>query len=161
MRMLWGAAGLLGLALTVPMAAIAQEDDLAVVKKAVAQATPAPAAPEDAVQKQERAEDKRPAVRKAGKPTWLKVRVLEKGGRKKVNVNLPLALVRAMGDDFDVSWFCGHHRNGRGSHKDRDWDDDDNHCPSIKLADVLAALDSGQDLVQVDDEDSTVRVWVE
>src|SRR5262245_29125820 len=152
MKMLWG-AGLVGLALAVPMAAIAQEDDLAVVKKAVAQATPAPAPAEDAVQKPEKAEEKRPAVRKAGKPTWLKVRVLENGGRKKVTVNLPLALVRAMGDDFDVAWFCGGHHQWHGhSHKDGRYDDDHNPCPSMKLSDVLAALDSGQDLVQVDDE---------
>ena len=67
---------------------------------------------------------------------------------------LPLALVRAMGDDFDIGWFCGRHGRHRG-------DDRDEHCPSLKLGDVLAALDSGEDLVLVDEEDASVRVWVE
>jgi hypothetical protein len=33
------------------------------------------------------------------------------------------------------------------------------HGPT--LGEVLRALDSGQDLVEIEDDDATVRVWVE
>jgi hypothetical protein len=102
------------------------EDDLAVVKKAVAQDAP------------------RVRARTGKEPQWLRVRVVEKAG-KKVSVNLPLALVRALGDDIPIGLHCG--RYGKGS--------------TLTIGEVLRALDSGQDLVQVDDEDANVRVWVE
>lgn len=138
------------------------EDDLAIVKKAVAhraqasagtqtptgpagsgapavKAVPAPAAPS------EQEKDAPRARARAGKePQWLRVRVVEKAG-KKVSVNLPLALVRAMGDDIPIGMHCG--RYGKGA--------------TLTIGEVLRALDSGQDLVQVDDEDANVRVWVE
>lgn len=120
--------------------AAAQEaaDDLAVVKRAVAQA-PSPAAP--AVKAQA------PAPR-TGKPTWFKVRVVDKESRKtRVTVNMPLALVRAIGDTpFD--WKCGGDEHPR-------------HRCSIKVSEVLEALESGQELVEVDDEQSLVKIWVE
>jgi hypothetical protein len=149
MNTLWGAAAMLGLALAVPDTP-GGDDDLAVVKRATKQDGPVGMK----IEKAERDEKDRPAFRRGGKPQWLRVRVLEKQGRRKVSVNLPLALVRAMGDDFDLGWLC--ERHGR-----RHWDDGDHRCPSIKLADVLAALDSGEDLVLVDEEDASVRVWVE
>ena len=120
--------------------AAAQEtaDDLTVVKRAVAQAS-APAAPA--------VKPAAPAPR-ASKPTWFKVRVVDKGSKKgRVTVNLPLALVRAFGDTpFD--WKCG-----GDEHPAR-------RC-SIKVADVLEALEAGQELVEVDDENSIVKIWVE
>jgi len=120
--------------------AAAQEaaDDLTVVKRAVAQA-PAPAAPA--------AKAAAPAPR-PGKPTWFKVRVVDKGSKKtRVTVNMPLALVRAFGD-APIDWKCGGEEHaGR-------------RC-SIKVADVLEALEAGQELVEVDDEQSIVKVWVE
>ena len=112
------------------------EDDLRVVKKAVAQRSQAPESQEkDAT---------RPRAGKGKEPQWLRVRVLEKAG-KKVSINLPLALVRAMGDDMTIGPHCG--REGKGV--------------TLTIGEVLRALDSGQDLVQVDDEDAKVRVWVE
>ena len=64
-----------------------------------------------------------------------------------MTVNLPLALVRAFGDTpFD--WRCG-----GDEHPAR-------RC-SIKVADVLEALEAGQELVEVDDENSIVKIWVE
>ena len=113
-------------------------DDLTVVKRAVAQA-PAPAAPAA------RAEA---PVPRTNRPTWFKVRVIDKGTKKgRVTVNLPLSLVRALGDTpFD--WKCG----GDG-HPGR-------RC-SIKVAEVLDALEAGQELVEVDDEQSIVKIWVE
>ena len=68
------------------------------------------------------------------------------GRQAKVSVNLPLALVRALGDDIPDRHALRALREGR---------DPD------QLGEVLRALDSGQDLVQVDDEDANVRVWVE
>jgi hypothetical protein len=154
MNTLWGAGALLGLALVVPGAPGEADDDLTVVKKAMKQEGPTGTRAEKAP---EPVEKERPALRRGGKPQWLRVRVVEKQGRKKVNVNLPLALVRALGDDFDIGVFCGDNdRHGR-----RRSNREDGYCPPIKLAEVLAALDSGEDLVQVDDEDASVRVWVD
>jgi hypothetical protein len=150
MNMLWGAAGLLGLALALPAGPGETDDDLTVVKRAMKQDGPVGMKADQAA----RDEKDRPVLRRGTKPQWLRVRVLEKNGRKKVSVNLPLALVRALGDDFDLGVFCGRHGRRHG-------DREDDRCPSIKLAEVLAALDSGEDLVQVDEEDASVRVWVE
>ena len=134
---------LAALALSGPAWAGLADDDLAVVKKAVASAEddrkavtpPAKASPAPA--------------RKTDKPQWLRVRVTEKGAKKaKVSINLPLALARALGDDVPFDWHCRHH------------DDSRDRC-SMRLSEVLAALESGEDLVQVDDDEATVRVWVE
>ena len=59
---------------------------------------------------------------------------------------MPLSLVKALGDEMPVDWPCG---EGRRIHS------------TLRMSEMLAALESGQDLVQVDDEDSEVRVWVE
>ena len=122
----------------------AKDDDLALVKRAVA-ANPAasPAARPQA--------EVRPAPRAAVRdhdPQWFKVRVVDKAtGKRKVTVNLPLAVVKALGDDMPIDWPCG----GRDSRV----------RSTLKLSEVLSALEAGQDLVQVDDDDSEVRVWVE
>jgi hypothetical protein len=123
------------------------EDDLTVVKRAVAQSS-SPAVVRTPEPPRSTSAADRPA-RAAGKdPTWLKVRVTDKvTGKRKVTVNLPFALVRAVGDNWPrVEFGCGDDRHTR--------------C-GIKIADVLAALEAGQDLVEVDDENETVRVWVE
>jgi hypothetical protein len=110
------------------------EDDLAVVKKAVA-SSPAPTA----------APPRAPAPRD---PKWFKVRVLDKGAaHRKVTINLPLSVVRALGDErLDLG--CR-----SGAERDR--------CHTIHLSEVLKTLEAGQDLVEVDDEDATIKVWVE
>jgi hypothetical protein len=119
----------------------ASDDDLAVVKRAMAVSQAAPASPEAAT----------PSV-KAAKPNprtdpqWLKVRIVEKANQKaKVTINLPLALARALGDEVPVDWHCS-------SHKCAD---------TLKLSAVLAALETGQSLVEIDDDEATVRIWVE
>lgn len=135
------------------------EDDLAIVKKAVASPAPrsrviriastpapqaAPAAPPAAA-----APDVAPRVRAGREPQWFKVRVVERStGRKKVTINLPLSLVRALGDDT-IDWGC---RSGDG---DRD------RCHTVRLSEVLRSLETGQELVEIEDEEATVKVWVE
>ena len=118
-----------------------KDDDLALVKRAVAQNTSGPSA---------RPQAEAPSVSRAPsaghEPQWFKVRVVDKAtGKKKVTVNMPLSLVKALGDEMPVDFPCGEGR----------------FHSTLRMADVLAALESGQDLVQVDDEDSEVRVWVE
>ncbi len=167
----WAGLGLL-LSGGVLLAQPAAEDDLQVVKKAVGSKATAEARPPapSVVARAEvgRAEGDASAVsapageaeparklapprRRAGvEPQWLRVRVVEKPGgrRSRVSVNLPLSLVRAViaeGDDWPIDWNCG--RRGR-------------KC-DVKLGQVLAALESGQELVEVDDENATVKIWVE
>ena len=108
------------------------DDDLAVVKRAVAQSSPAapdPGGPQA---------DRPPS----DKLRWLKVRVTEKTG-KKVTINLPLAFVRALGEDWPVDIGC---RKGQSR---------------LTLGDILRSLEAGQDIVEVDSDDARVRVWVE
>jgi hypothetical protein len=130
-----------------------KEDDLALVKRAVAE-TPAAqrVVAQNAVSPAVRPQaETRPAPRAAVRdhePQWFKVRVVDKAtGKRKVTVNLPLSVVRALGDDMPIDWPCG----GR----------DARIHSTIKLSEMLSALEAGQDLVQVDDDDSEVRVWVE
>ncbi len=74
-----------------------------------------------------------------------RIRVVERGRKQaKVSVSLPLALVRAIGEGWRVQG-CHRCEQGRG--------------PTV--GEVLRALDSGQDLVEIDDDETTVRVWVE
>jgi hypothetical protein len=136
--------GILAVALAAPAAADRAEDDLQVVRKAVSSSRVAEARP-PAEEPPAGASEARPTPGK-GEPQWFRVRVLEKGGNKgKVSVNLPLALVRVLGDEWPID---GHGRC-RG----------DRHCPT--LGEVLRALDSGQSLVEIEDDEATVRVWVE
>lgn len=126
------------------------EDDLAVVKRAVAgpqvarQEPPAARAPGTA------RDDERPRRAVGGRDLrWFKVRITEKGSKKaRVNVNVPIALVRALGDDVPID--IGRHGGWRGGREKR-----------IHLGDILATLEAGHSLVEIDDEDATVRIWVE
>ena len=114
------------------------DDDLSVVRKAVADARPGEVSAKTAT----------PPARKGAEPQWLRVRVLDKKDRKtRVSVNLPLSLVKAFGSDWVLDGHCRRHK------------DEARQC--LTLGEALRSLNSGQELVQVDDEDSTVRVWVE
>lgn len=137
------------------------EDDLAIIKKAVASPVPAPSAKASgAANKRDQVvavaqvtppaaePEARPLVRAGREPKWFKVRVVERGtGRKKVTVNLPLSLVRALGDDT-IDWGCRGDGEGR-------------QCHTVRLSEVLRSLEAGQELVEVEDEDAVVKVWVE
>jgi hypothetical protein len=140
------------------------EDDLAIVKKAVAspapthtrqtRAAPAPAraatASASVAQAAAPAEEARPRPRTGREPQWFKVRVVERAGagRKRVTINLPLSLVRALGDET-IDLGC---RSGEG---------DREKCRSVHLSEVLRSLEAGQELVEIEDDEATVKVWVE
>lgn len=126
-------AGLL--ALTVPAAVTADsvEEDLALVKNATT-SQESSRAPAEASPRSTTAKDG---------PRWFRVRIVEKGDKKAtVKVNLPLFLVQAVGEDMPIPGCEG--RRG-----------------TLTLGEVLQALDSGENLVEIEDEDATVRVWVD
>jgi len=131
-------------AFAVPAAADRAEDDLQLVKKAVASSPVAQARPpaEEPLPPRAQAD---PPTRK-GAPAWFRVRVVDKGSKRtKVSLNLPLGLVRSFGDD----WPVGEHGRCRREQQ----------C--LTVGEVLRALDSGQSLVEIEDDEATVRVWVE
>jgi hypothetical protein len=131
-------------ALAAPAAADRAEDDLQLVKKAVGSSRVAQARPPAEEPLPPRAEAAPPA--RKGAPTWFRVRIVEKGSnRAKVSVNLPLGIARALGDEWPIG---GHGRCRQ-----------DQRCPT--LGEVLRALDSGQSLVEIEDDEASVRVWVE
>jgi hypothetical protein len=120
-------------ALAVPAVADAVDDDLAVVKRATASNGGSAVTAEA------------PPRHKGDEPRWFRVRIVDKGDKKAtVKVNLPLALVHALGDDMPVP---GCSEKGDRRH--------------LTVGEVLRALDSGESLVEIEDEQSTVRVWVE
>ena len=132
-------------ALAAPALADRADDDLAAVRKAVGAAPVAEAQAEAAPARSAEKAAAAPRRSSSGGPKWLRVRVVEKGQKHgRVSINLPLGLVRAFGEDWPIQ---GCHRcdGGRGP----------------TLGEILRALDSGQSLVEIDDEDATVRVWVD
>jgi hypothetical protein len=88
----------------------------------------------------------RPAASRGG-ARWFRVRVEERGGGK-IRVNLPLPFVRALGEKADT-WPDGFHCGRKGA-----------HC-TVKLSDVLGALDAGQEFVTIDDQEASVRIWID
>jgi len=133
-------AVILAAALAAPAAADRAEDDLQVVKKAVGSSTQVAQARPPA---EEPPAEAKPAPRKA-EPRWFRVRITEKGGKHgHVSINLPIGIARAL-EDWPVVPSHDCHRD---------------HCPS--LGEILRALDAGQSLVDIDDDEATVRVWVE
>jgi hypothetical protein len=133
------AAGLAAVA-AVPARADRTDDDLAAVRKAVGGTRVADA--RRAVE-EPAAKPPRPARSLDGK--WLRVRITERAGKHgKVSINVPLGLARAFGEDWRIRdcSSCGH---GRGP----------------TLGDILRAFESGQSLVEIDDDEASVRVWVD
>jgi hypothetical protein len=128
-------------ALAAPAAADRAEEDLQVVKKAVGSSSQVAQARPPAEQPPAQA---KPAPRR-GEPRWFRVRISEKGGKHAlVSINLPIGIARALGEDWPVV------PHGE-CHKD--------HCPT--LGEILRALDSGQSLFEIDNEEASVRVWID
>ena len=138
-------AALLAAALVAPAIADRADDDLAAVKKAVAAAPVQAAVPAPSRPVAEEEPVTGPRRSRGAEPKWFRVRIVEKAGKRgRVSVNLPLGLVRAFADDWPLQG-CRRCESGRG--------------PTI--GEILRALDSGQSLVEVDDDEATVRVWVD
>jgi hypothetical protein len=148
------AYSILGAAIAVPAMADRADDDLQAVRKAVgktvASSTVQAPAPEQARPPAEE-DPTPPSARRPLKSSdlkWLHVRVAPKAGSRsgRVSVNVPLGLVRLFGDDWPIPTgpACRQH----------------DRC-HLTLGDVLRALDSGQTLVDVEDDQATVKVWVE
>jgi hypothetical protein len=126
---------ILGAAVAAPAAAGNPQDDLQAVKKAVLASAVSPARPP--------AED--PEPRSA--PMWFRVRIVEKAGKRaRLSLNLPIGLVRSVGDEWPIPSRHGCRKRDR--------------C-GVTLGEILRALDSGQALVDIEDDEATVRVWVE
>ena len=142
----------LGAALAVPAAADRSDDDLQAVRKAVASSSaPASAARQEKSRPPAEEEPAPPEARRPLKSSdlkWLHVRVAPKAGSKsgRVSVNVPLGLVKMFGDDWPIPTGPGCRRHDR--------------C-HLTLGDILRALDSGQSLVDIEDDEASVKVWVE
>jgi hypothetical protein len=122
------------------------EDDLQAVRKAVLTSSGSRARPpvEDPGPASAEA---RPQPRGKGEPMWFRVRVVEKAGKRaRVSLNLPIGLVRSLGDDWPIPSYHGCRKRDR--------------C-GVTVGEMLRTLDSGQPLVDIEDEEATVRVWVE
>ena len=144
------AFSILGAAIALPAAADRGEDDLQVVRKAVASSS-VPAAAQEKPRPPAEEEPMPPQARRPLKSSdlkWLHVRVAPKAGGKsgRVSVNVPLGLVRMFGDDWPIPTGPGCRRHDR--------------C-HLTLGEILRALDSGQTLVDIEDDEATVKVWVE
>jgi hypothetical protein len=138
-----GLLGLVGPSLT----ARAAEDDLAVVKRAVATAEVMDDAPSRPAP---RAESH--ARRPEGRAHWLKVRVVDsKKDRRdeKVSIAVPLAVLALLDSDATVDLSELGVKGLAG------------HTKKIRVSELLESFEPGQTLVEVDAEDSHIRVWVE
>jgi hypothetical protein len=82
-----------------------------------------------------------------GGARWFRVRIEERDGGK-VRVNLPLPFVRALGGQADT--WPGGFRCARAGGPCR-----------LRPSEVLGALDAGQELVRIDDEEASVRIWID
>ena len=135
----------LGSALAAPLAAGSADDDLQAVKRAVLASAAAPPRPlpEDPSPPREAKPDRRGAR----EPVWFRVRVVEKASKRtRVSINLPIGLVRALGDDWPLPAAGGCRKRERRG---------------VSLGEVLRALEGGQSLVEIEDDEASVRVFVE
>jgi hypothetical protein len=135
----------LGVGLAAPAAASSAEDDLQAVKKAVLASSVSQERPPAEDPAQPPAEAK-PRPRRDG-PLWFRVRIVEKRRKgARFSLNLPIGLARSLGDAWPIPCYRGCRKHDR--------------CGAT-LGEILRALDSGQNLVEIEDDEATVRVWVE
>lgn len=94
-----------------------REDDLALVKRAVASNQDMNQAVSPAPRPQAEAKPAPRAAVRDHDPQWFKVRVIDKAtGKRKVTVNLPLSVVKVLGDDMPIDWPCGDRGGARPIH---------------------------------------------
>lgn len=120
---------------------------LALAALAASLAVPIGAADDDLTVVKRAVQTQEGARSAGGRARWFRVRVEERDGGK-VKVNLPLPFVRALGGTADArpgGFRCG---RGRGPCK-------------LKLSEVLGALDAGQEFVRIDDEEASIRIWID
>jgi hypothetical protein len=132
-------------AFAAPAPAGSAEDDLQAVKRAVLARNASAARPPAEEPAPPRAE---PVAREGRKAkAWFRVRVVEKGGKRaKVSVNLPIGFARALGDEWPLPSYHGCRKPDR--------------CGAT-LGEILRALDGGQSLVEIEDDEASVRVWID
>jgi hypothetical protein len=137
---------ILGAQVAAPAVAGNAEDDLQAVRKAVLASSGSQARP-PAENPGPRSVEAKPQPRATDAPMWFRVRIVEKAGKRaRVSLNLPIGLVRSVGDDWPIPSRHGCRKRDR--------------C-GVTLGEILRALDSGQALVDIEDDEATVRVWVE
>jgi len=142
---------ILGAMVAAPAAAGSAQDDLQAVKKAVLASSESRASVSQARPPAEdpgpRAAEPRREVRATDGPMWFRVRIIEKAGKRaRLSLNLPIGLVRSFDDDWTIPGQRGCRKRDR--------------C-GVTIGEILRALDSGQALVDIEDDEATVRVWVE
>jgi hypothetical protein len=121
-------------------------DDLQAVRKAVLASSVSQARP-PAEDPGGASAEARPRERGKHEPMWFRVRISEKSGKRgRVSVNLPIGLVRALGDDWPIPSYHGCRKRDR--------------C-GVTIGELLRSLDAGQPIVDIEDDEATVRVWVE
>ncbi len=137
-------AAALAVALAAPALAGTAQDDLQAVKRAVLAQSTSPARPPA----EDPATVRRDPLAERGKaPAWFRVRIVEKGGKRgRVSVNLPIGFVRTLGDEWPIPSYHGCRKRDR--------------CGAT-LGEILRALDGGQSLVEIEDDDASVRVWID
>jgi hypothetical protein len=140
---LWLAAALAA-GLAAPALAGTAQDDLQAVKRAVLAQNAARARPPV----EDPATVRRETLHERGKAAaWFRVRIVEKGGRRgRVSVNLPIGFVRTLGDEWPIPSYHGCRKRDR--------------CGAT-LGEILRALDGGQSLVEIEDDEASVRVWID
>jgi hypothetical protein len=122
--------------LALPASAGVLDDDLAVVRHAVAEAAPSAGTQVAELEEEPLGQEEPVRQQPPAAPRWLRVRVQEKGSvRPTVSVNLPLSLL--LTDEEPLEWLEDLHLSSQRSFR------------------------SGGDLVRIEDEDQSVRVWLE
>ena len=137
-------AGILVAALAAPAAADRAEDDLQLVKKAVGSSPVAQARPPAEEPLPPRAEAA--AAGTQGRADVVPGADRREGDEARQGLGEPAPRHRPRPRRRVA------HCRARGCRENR-------HCPT--LGEVLRALDSGQSLVEIEDDEATVRVWVE
>jgi hypothetical protein len=120
---------------------------MAIAVLAASLAVPVGAADDDLTVVKRAVQDQESARSAGTRARWFRVRVEERDGGK-VKVNLPLPFVRALGGKADT--WPGGFRCGR----------DGGPC-KLKLSEVLGALDAGQEFVTIEDEEASIRIWID